>query len=96
MNLMQTQNLSVRRRGQTLISDLSLNVEPGQCWVLLGRNGCGKSSLLKSLAGIDPLDAGSILLGGDDISSLATRIRARRVENRLQILQSQFNLHLHG
>ncbi|MES2071850.1 MAG: urea ABC transporter ATP-binding subunit UrtE [Pseudomonadota bacterium] len=57
---------------------ISLSVKQGECVTLLGRNGVGKTTLLKCLMGVLPLSKGSISLGGQDISRLAPHQRARR------------------
>lgn len=63
---------------------LTLRIERGQSWALLGRNGVGKTTLMHSLAGLRPAASGSVYLCGDDIDSLDPRERARRVAVLLQ------------
>jgi len=46
-----------------LFENLSLDVVRGQCWALLGPNGCGKTTLLRCLLGLEQPDAGNIALG---------------------------------
>ncbi|MES2104628.1 MAG: urea ABC transporter ATP-binding subunit UrtE [Pseudomonadota bacterium] len=57
---------------------ISLSVKQGECVTLLGRNGVGKTTLLKCLMGVLPLSRGSVTLDGRDISKLAPHQRARR------------------
>ncbi len=57
---------------------ISLSVKQGECVTLLGRNGVGKTTLLKCLMGVLPLSRGSVTLDGLDISKLAPHQRARR------------------
>ena len=47
---------------------IDLVVEPGDFAVLLGPSGCGKSTLLSAIAGLDDIDAGSIEIGGADVT----------------------------
>ncbi|MCB4768494.1 ABC transporter ATP-binding protein [Ancylobacter sp. Lp-2] len=52
----------------TALDDISLAVAPGEVVCLVGQSGCGKSSLLRVIAGIDPPDAGRVLLDGREIA----------------------------
>jgi len=45
------------------LRDIDLDVEPGECVVLLGPSGCGKTTLLRLLAGLESADEGSLLIG---------------------------------
>ena len=55
---------------------ISLSVEKGKCLSLLGRNGVGKTTLLKCLMGVLPVAAGSVSLEGRDITKLKPHQRA--------------------
>ena len=57
---------------------ISLSAEPGKVTCVLGRNGVGKTSLLRAIVGQHPISAGTIKLGDADISHLRTADRARR------------------
>ncbi|MFF8831204.1 ABC transporter ATP-binding protein [Streptomyces sp. NPDC015131] len=66
--------------GKSLIIDgLSVRIPAGRITALVGPNACGKSTLLKSIARLLPLAAGSVLLEGSDIHALPTRQVARRL-----------------
>ncbi|WP_132255390.1 urea ABC transporter ATP-binding subunit UrtE [Methylobacterium segetis] len=56
---------------------VSLTAEPGQVTCVLGRNGVGKTSLMRAIVGQQPISKGAIRLGGKDISRLAPYDRAR-------------------
>jgi iron complex transport system ATP-binding protein len=62
--LLAVSNLRVQRGDATLLHDVSWRVERGQHWVILGPNGCGKTSLLKALTGYLSTTAGDIELLG--------------------------------
>ena len=59
----------------TAIDDVSLDVAPGEIVALLGASGSGKSSLLRAIAGLEPLAAGRITWAGRDISATPTHKR---------------------
>ncbi|WP_406648749.1 ABC transporter ATP-binding protein [Aliisedimentitalea scapharcae] len=62
-------------RGITHIKPTSLVLETGHFNVLLGQTGAGKTSLIKLMAGLDPLASGRILMAGQDVSKLSTQKR---------------------
>ncbi|MEM8801268.1 MAG: ABC transporter ATP-binding protein [Pseudomonadota bacterium] len=62
-------------RGITHIKPTSLTIEPGHFNVLLGQTGAGKTSLIKLMAGLDPLAAGQVFMDGQDVSKLNTQKR---------------------
>ncbi|HKJ00575.1 MAG TPA: urea ABC transporter ATP-binding subunit UrtE [bacterium] len=57
--------------------DVSLDVPRGRCTCLMGRNGVGKSTLLKALMGLISVRSGSIRLGDDELSGRSPDARAR-------------------
>ena len=57
------------------IQDIALDIAPGELVVCIGPSGCGKTTLLRLIAGFLTPDAGSIRLGGEDVSRLPTRSR---------------------
>ncbi|MFL5216835.1 MAG: urea ABC transporter ATP-binding subunit UrtE, partial [Microvirga sp.] len=57
---------------------VSLSAEPGKVTCVLGRNGVGKTSLLRAMVGQYPIAGGSITLDGNDITGLKPYERARR------------------
>jgi ABC-type branched-subunit amino acid transport system ATPase component len=61
-----------------VLRNVSFDVRPGEIFALLGKNGMGKSTLLKSVMGFLPLHAGSVGLFGDDITGLPPHQVARR------------------
>jgi ABC-2 type transport system ATP-binding protein len=66
MSLIEVAALTVRYGGRTALDDVSLAVPEGSVYALLGRNGAGKSSLMRCLLGAQKPAAGSIRLLGRD------------------------------
>ena len=60
-----------------ILWDLDLELKEGSCSCLLGRNGVGKTTLLKCITGLLPVKSGQISLMGRDITKLSTENRAR-------------------
>ena len=60
------------------LRDVSVDVEVGRVTCLLGRNGVGKTSLLRAITGAHPVSRGSIVWEGADITRLPTFARAQR------------------
>ncbi len=58
------------------LTGLSLHLEPGDFVTVIGGNGAGKSTLLNAIAGVWPVDEGSIRLNGNDITTLPEYLRA--------------------
>jgi multiple sugar transport system ATP-binding protein len=58
-----------KRYGKTrAVEDLDLSVDDGEFFVLLGPSGAGKTTTLSLIAGLEPPDAGEVLLGGEDVT----------------------------
>ncbi|CAN0588803.1 unnamed protein product, partial [Ectocarpus sp. 12 AP-2014] len=62
-------------RGISHIKPTTLVLETGHFNVLLGQTGSGKTSLIKLMAGLDPLASGQIFMDGQDVSKLSTQKR---------------------
>jgi multiple sugar transport system ATP-binding protein len=61
--------------GFVAIDDVSLTVADGEFLVLVGPSGCGKSTLLRMVAGLEEVTAGTVFIGGRDVTELAPRHR---------------------
>jgi iron complex transport system ATP-binding protein len=77
--LLAATGLGVSAGARVLLSDLAFELRPGQFIAVLGRNGCGKSLTLHTLAGLRPPAAGHVLLGGHRLRSLRRGDIARRL-----------------
>ena len=61
--------------GQCAASDLCLEIGDGELLVLVGPSGCGKSTALRLVAGLEVPDAGSIWIGGEDVTGKPPQLR---------------------
>ena len=61
--------------GKTHIKPTSLVLEPGHFNVLLGKTGAGKTSVIKLMAGLDPIASGKMYMHGKDVTELSTQQR---------------------
>ena len=66
-------NLMKRYGRQTVLSDVSLSVAPGEIFVIMGPSGSGKSVLLRHIAGLETPTDGSVAINGQDPRLAATR-----------------------
>lgn len=64
---------------QALVSDVNVELQSGQLHCLIGRNGIGKSTLLKTLTGFLPKLSGNLLLDGQDIETFTQQALARKI-----------------
>ncbi len=76
--LLEVRGLNAWYGAAHILFDLDLHVLPGEVVGLMGRNGAGKSTTLKSIMGLVPRRTGQIRFAGLDISGLATHDVARR------------------
>src|SRR6266446_3612562 len=71
--------LTVKAGERELVASLSLELKPGEFIAVLGRNGCGKSLTLHTLAGLRAPAAGRVALDGRDLATLGRTEIARRM-----------------
>ena len=70
-NILEIKNLSVAYGGIEAIKDISFDVEEGKVVTLIGSNGAGKSSTLRSIAGIVKAKSGEVLFNGQNILGMS-------------------------
>ena len=75
--LLQVENLSVSYGETLILRDVSLNVQAGELVCLMGRNGVGKTTVLKSIMGLLRCRAGSVHFNGRDLTRTSPDVRAR-------------------
>lgn len=75
--MLTVQNINQYYGGSHILRDVSLTAQAGRVTVLLGRNGVGKTTLLKSLMGLVPIKSGGITFDGKPIDKTTPYDRAR-------------------
>jgi len=73
--LLTVRELSKQFGGQSVLRDISLALNQGDVLAVLGRSGCGKTTLLKILAGLEAPDAGALALHGQDLRPVPPNAR---------------------
>lgn len=74
--MLQVQHVNQYYGGSHTLRGVSMAVQTGQCTALLGRNGVGKTTLLKCLMGVLPVASGQVQLDGQDITRIPSHKRA--------------------
>jgi urea transport system ATP-binding protein len=75
--MLEVQGLNQFYGGSHILRDLGFQARVGEVTVVLGRNGVGKTTLLKSLMGVVPVKTGTVTLNGRDITRAAPYERVR-------------------
>lgn len=70
--MIEIKNLFTGYGGTEVLKDVSISLPNGKITVIIGTNGCGKSTLIKSAAGILPFSKGDIRIDGESIKNLST------------------------
>ncbi len=71
------QSVAKRINGKTIIADCDLGLEKNQTLSIVGVNGCGKSILLKIIAGIINVDSGKIFIDGNSLTRESVKVRRK-------------------
>lgn len=88
-------NISKSFGKKEVITDLSLEMEDGKFTTLLGSSGCGKTTLLRMIAGLETPDSGEILFDGEPVFSVEKNINAPPEKRNLSFVFQDFALWPH-
>lgn len=75
----QLQNLSIGYDHHMVKRNINISAESGQLICLIGKNGCGKSTLIRTLSGYLPMLSGNILINGKNMKSMSSRQKATQI-----------------
>jgi spermidine/putrescine transport system ATP-binding protein len=73
--MVKLENICKSFGSKTVIQDFSLEIKEGERFVLLGGSGCGKTTLLRLIAGLEEPGAGKIIIDGEEVGGLAIEKR---------------------
>lgn len=90
MSLIQCEKLTVSISNNRVCDNLTLKVNTGESWAILGMNGSGKTTLLHTLAGLLPVQSGNILIDNSDLNALPRRDIARQLGLLMQHQEDHF------
>jgi urea transport system ATP-binding protein len=76
--LLEVRNLNVAYGQSEVLHGVNFRVAPGEIVAIVGRNGMGKSTLVKSLIGVMPSRSGEVFLDGCDVAALPSHARVKR------------------
>jgi len=77
-SLLQVKGVSKRFGGFTALTEVSIDIAPGERFGLIGPNGSGKTTLINCISGLLRNDGGMIVFDGEEISRLPAYQRSRR------------------
>ena len=77
--MIELRNISLGFGSRRLITEASTRFECGKITALLGRNGTGKSTLLRTIASLSKPLEGEVLVGGDSLATLSAQQLSRRL-----------------
>lgn len=71
-SLLQINKLSCGYNGNVVLQDISFSVAEGESLIIIGQNGCGKSTLMKTIARMIPSQEGTVIFDGHDLNNKNT------------------------
>ncbi|EPY6470581.1 ABC transporter ATP-binding protein [Clostridium sporogenes] len=92
MNSITTTNLAIAYEDKLIVDGLNMNIPKGKITTIIGPNGCGKSTVLKTIGRILKPKEGLVYLNGDDIRNLSTKEVAQKMAILPQSPQAQGGL----
>ena len=95
MNILEVKNISKSFDNKKIIDNVSFNIKKGKIVGLLGKNGCGKTTILKMINDLLTLDEGEILINGEKVGAstkaMTSFLPERTYLDRSQTIAEIFN-----
>ena len=88
--MLEVAHVSCGYGGAPVVKDVSFQVEEGKRLCILGPNGCGKTTLLRGLAGILPIE-GSVMVQGENLNRMPVRRKAQKIALMSQLSSTYFS-----
>ncbi|MDR2278130.1 MAG: ABC transporter ATP-binding protein, partial [Vagococcus sp.] len=79
MNRIETKDLSICYDDHLVVDSLNLSIPEGKITSIIGPNGCGKSTVLKTIGRIIKKQKGMVYLDGEDIAKISTKEIAKKM-----------------
>ena len=73
--ILSLENIKKSFDGENVLKNISLDIGRGEFITLLGSSGCGKTTTIRIIAGLESPDSGKVILNGKDITGLAPEKR---------------------
>jgi len=93
VSLVELHDVVKRFGDNTVLDRVSLAVEPGDIVAIIGRSGSGKSTMLRCINGLEPIQHGRIVFDGETVNDPATNLR--KLRQRVGIVFQSYNLFPH-
>lgn len=93
MSMISVENLTKSFGSLEVLRDVSLSVDEGECLVIIGGSGCGKSVLLRLLDLLETPDSGRIFIEGDEITARGADVN--RIRQKMGMVYQGFHLFQH-
>ena len=83
--MIEVKNLAKSFNGKTILSDVSVEMKPGQCNLIIGASGSGKTVFMKCLVGLFQPDSGDILYSGENFTSMSV-VEKKEIRKQIGML----------
>ncbi|MBQ1928098.1 MAG: ATP-binding cassette domain-containing protein [Alphaproteobacteria bacterium] len=79
-NFISVENLTLGYGGNVVVENLNFNINAGDIFVIMGLSGCGKSTIMRSIVGLNKPILGRVIVGDQDLWAMSERAREKIIE----------------